>query len=143
MNATIVENIISWLLFALASTYTVSFASTAYDNFIGRKRRQRESKASIKVVPLSESKPLKLSLDVSFGYEHVASVLTAKDPGQAIESAHKALALLDLMLQKSPDEPRYLRRQIALQRLEALALLKQGDRRNAIGLMRDVLARIQ
>jgi len=71
MNATIVENIISWLLFALASTCTVSFASTAYDNFIGRKRRQRESKASIKVVPLSESKPLKLSTEeaVTRGYD--------------------------------------------------------------------------
>src|SRR5215831_19353104 len=67
MNATIVENIISWLLFALASTCTVSFASTAYDNFIGRKRRQRESK----VVPRLGSKPLKLSVEetVIRGYD--------------------------------------------------------------------------
>jgi len=71
MNATIVENIISWLLFALASTCTVSFASTAYDNFIGRKRRQRESKASTKVVPLLGSKPLELSAEetVTRGYD--------------------------------------------------------------------------
>ena len=67
MNATIVENIISWFLFALASTCTVSFASTAYDNFIGRKRRQRESK----VVPRLGSKPLKLSVEetVIRGYD--------------------------------------------------------------------------
>src|SRR5262249_29745053 len=71
MNATIVENIISWFLFALASTCTVSFASSAYDNFIGRKRRQRESKASTKVVPLLGSKPLKLSVEetVTRGYD--------------------------------------------------------------------------
>jgi hypothetical protein len=71
MNATIVENIISWLLFALASTCTLSFASTAYDNFIGRKRSQRESKGRTKVAPLSGSKPLKLFADesVTRGYD--------------------------------------------------------------------------
>jgi hypothetical protein len=71
MNTMIVENIISWFLFALASTCTLSFASTAYDNFIGRKRRQRESKAHKKVVPLSESKPTKLSAkdSVTRGYD--------------------------------------------------------------------------
>jgi hypothetical protein len=70
MNATIVENIISWFLFALASTCTLSFASTAYDNFIGWKRGRRESKAP-KVVPLSESKPPKLSVEESVirGYD--------------------------------------------------------------------------
>jgi len=73
MNTTIMENIISWFLFALASTCTLSFASTAYDNFIGRKRRQREDKARTKVVfvPLSESKPPKLSAEesVTRGYD--------------------------------------------------------------------------
>src|SRR5215510_5081820 len=71
MNATIVENIISWFLFAVASTCTLSFASTAYDNFIGWKRRQRESKARTKVVPPSESKPPKLSAEesVTRGYD--------------------------------------------------------------------------
>jgi hypothetical protein len=71
MNTTIVENIVSWFLFALASTCTLSFASTAYDNFIGWKRRQRESKARTKVVPLSESKPTKLPAEESVirGYD--------------------------------------------------------------------------
>jgi hypothetical protein len=70
MNAMIVENIISWFLFALASTCTLSFASTAYDNFIGWKRRQRESKEHTKVVPLSESKPKQSAEDsVTRGYD--------------------------------------------------------------------------
>ena len=44
MNALIVENIISWFLFALASTCTLSFASTVYDNFISSKRRTRNKR---------------------------------------------------------------------------------------------------
>jgi hypothetical protein len=57
MNAMIVENIISWLLFALASTCTLSFASSIYDNFISSKRRERIRKASPEVVPVPELKP--------------------------------------------------------------------------------------
>ena len=71
MNTTILENIISWFLFALASTCTLSFASTAYDNFIGRKRRQREDKARTQFVTLSQSKPPKLPAEelVTRGYD--------------------------------------------------------------------------
>src|SRR5215510_7565190 len=71
MNTTILENIISWFLFALASTCTLSFASTAYDNFINRKRRQREGKACTKVVLLSESRLPKLPAEESVprGYD--------------------------------------------------------------------------
>jgi hypothetical protein len=58
-----------------------------------------------------------------------------------LELARNALALLEPMLENSPDEPRYLRREMAQQRLQALALQKLGDYRNAAGLMRDVLAR--
>lgn len=46
MNAIIVEHIVSWFLFALASTCTLSFASTVYDRFISAKRRDREAKAT-------------------------------------------------------------------------------------------------
>ena len=71
MNTTILENIIGWFLFALASTCTLSFASTAYDNFIGRKRRQREDKACTQVVTLLQSKPPKLPTEESVirGYD--------------------------------------------------------------------------
>lgn len=71
MNTKIVEDIISWFIFALASTCTLSFASTAYDNFIGWKRRQREGKVHTKVLPLSESKSPKLSVEESVirGYD--------------------------------------------------------------------------
>jgi hypothetical protein len=62
---------ISWFLFALASTCTLSFASSVYDNFISRKRRQRNSKASTRIVPLSDSKPSKLLTEepVTRGYD--------------------------------------------------------------------------
>src|SRR5262249_50822404 len=63
----------------------------------------RQALAVSQELAANDPKNVQVQLDVSFGYEHVASVLTAKDPGQAIEFAHKALALLDLMLQKSPD----------------------------------------
>lgn len=53
----IVENIISWFLFALASTCTLSFASTVYDNFISSKRRQRNKRGNSGIVPLPDSKP--------------------------------------------------------------------------------------
>ena len=56
----IVENIISWFLFALASTCTLSFASTIYDNFISSKRRERNKKASPGIVPLPDLKPSQL-----------------------------------------------------------------------------------
>ena len=71
MNAMIVENIISWFLFALASTCTLSFASNVYDNFISWKRRQRDSKASTRIVPLLDSKPSKLLREqpVTRGYD--------------------------------------------------------------------------
>jgi len=91
----------------------------------------------------NDPKNVQVQLDCSFGYEHIASVLTTKDPAQAIELARKALAVLDPLLEKSPDEPRYLRRQIAQQRLRVLALQKQADYRNAVAQMRDVLARAQ
>jgi hypothetical protein len=60
MNAMIVENIISWFLFALASTCTLSFASTVYDNFISSKRRERDRKARTRIAPLPDSKPSQL-----------------------------------------------------------------------------------
>lgn len=52
----IVENIISWLLFALASTCTLSFASSIYDNFISSKRRERSSQSGPKTAPVLELK---------------------------------------------------------------------------------------
>jgi hypothetical protein len=71
MNGMIVENIISWFLFALASTCTLSFASTVYDNFLSRKRRARDKKATTRNVPLSHSKPRALLIENSLtrGYD--------------------------------------------------------------------------
>ena len=63
MNALIVENIIGWFLFALASTCTLSFASTVYDSFVNSKRRERGKKEITKVVSDSHSKPSLLLTD--------------------------------------------------------------------------------
>ena len=72
MNAMIVENIVSWFLFALASTCTLSFASTIYDNFISSKRRERNKMASPGVVPLPDLKPSQLVTENSAirGYDN-------------------------------------------------------------------------
>jgi hypothetical protein len=71
MNAMIVENIISWFLFALASTCTLSFASTVYDNFISAKRRERDRKARTRIAPLPDLKPSQLATEnpVIRGYD--------------------------------------------------------------------------
>jgi hypothetical protein len=71
MNAIIVENIVSWFLFALASTCTLSFASRAYDNFVSRKRRERDKKPGARILPRSDSKPSPLLMEkpVTRGYD--------------------------------------------------------------------------
>lgn len=51
------ENLISWFLFALASTCTLSFASSIYDNFITSKRRERNGKANPEINPLPDLRP--------------------------------------------------------------------------------------
>ena len=58
MNTIIVENIFNWFLFALASTCTLSFASTVYDHFIGSKRRDRDGKATTRLVSGAKAGPL-------------------------------------------------------------------------------------
>jgi hypothetical protein len=71
MSAMIVENIISWFLFALASTCTLSFASTVYDNFISAKRRERDRKARTRIAPFPDLKPSQLVMEnpVVRGYD--------------------------------------------------------------------------
>ena len=69
MNQMIVENLISWFLFALASTCTLSFASTIYDDFISRKRRGQETKTITKVVELSYPEPNRLTPERPRGYD--------------------------------------------------------------------------
>ena len=71
MNAMIVENMISWFLFALASTCTLSFASAVYDNFISAKRRERDRKARTRIAPLPDLKPSQLVTENSVvrGYD--------------------------------------------------------------------------
>ena len=71
MNAMILENIIGWFLFALASTCTLSFASSIYDNFISSKRRDRNKKASPESVPALELTPSQKPLEnlVVRGYD--------------------------------------------------------------------------
>lgn len=67
----ILENIIGWFLFALASTCTLSFASSIYDNFISSKRRDRNKKASPESVPALELTPSQKPLEnlVVRGYD--------------------------------------------------------------------------
>jgi hypothetical protein len=71
MNAMIVENVISWFLFALASTCTLSFASTVYDRLVNLKRRDRNKRASTGMVslPPSQANPLSGENPVIRGYD--------------------------------------------------------------------------
>jgi hypothetical protein len=65
----IVENIIGWFLFALASTCTLSFASTIYDDFIGRKRSRRDKEMIEKIAPLAVPRPDQLTPQNRRGYD--------------------------------------------------------------------------
>jgi hypothetical protein len=65
----VVENIFGWFLFALASTCTLSFASTIYDDFISRKRSLRDKEATGKIAPLVDPQPEYLALETRRGYD--------------------------------------------------------------------------
>jgi hypothetical protein len=65
----IVENIIGWFLFALASTCTLSFASTIYDDFISRKRGRRDKEMMEKIAPLANLQPQDLTPETRRGYD--------------------------------------------------------------------------
>jgi tetratricopeptide (TPR) repeat protein len=82
-------------------------------------------------------------MDILFSYEHLANVLIATDPAQAAELYRKALAVLHPLVDKSPDELRYVRRQITQQRLLATSWQKLGDHRNALNTMRASLGKVR
>src|SRR5262245_18671472 len=65
----VVESVFGWFLFALASTCTLSFASTIYDDFISRKRSQRDKEAIGKIAPLADPQPEHLALETRRGYD--------------------------------------------------------------------------
>jgi hypothetical protein len=65
----IVENIIGWFLFALASTCTLSFASTIYDDFISRKRRGRDKETIDKIAPIVDPQLDELAPENRRGYD--------------------------------------------------------------------------
>lgn len=65
----VVENMIGWFLFALASTCTLSFASTIYDDFISRLRGRRDNKTLEKIEPLAGPQPEDLAPENRRGYD--------------------------------------------------------------------------
>jgi hypothetical protein len=69
MNQMVVENIIGWFLFALASTCTLSFASTIYDDFISRKRGRRDKETIEKITPLADAQAEHLAPKTRRGYD--------------------------------------------------------------------------
>ncbi|HJU61315.1 MAG TPA: hypothetical protein VJ864_04660 [Candidatus Binatia bacterium] len=65
----IVENIIGWFLFVLASTCTLSFASTIYDDFISRKRNRRDTATIDKIARLADPGAEELAPKTRRGYD--------------------------------------------------------------------------
>ena len=65
----IVETIIGWFLFALASTCTLSFASTIYDDFISRKRSRRDTATIDKIARLASPRAEDLAPKTRRGYD--------------------------------------------------------------------------
>jgi hypothetical protein len=62
----VVENIIGWFLFALASTCTLSFASTIYDDFISR---IRDKETIEKIARLADPRAEDLAPKARRGYD--------------------------------------------------------------------------
>ena len=92
---------------------------------------------------VEDSKNVQAQVDLSFALEHLASVVVLRDPRAAVELYRRALTLLGPLLEKSPDELRYLRRRATQQRLLAVALHRRGDRGAAVDEMRDALSRVR
>jgi hypothetical protein len=65
----VVENIIGWFLFALASTCTLSFASTLYDDFITRIRGRQDKETLEQLTPLAALHPEDLEPQNRRGYD--------------------------------------------------------------------------
>jgi hypothetical protein len=65
----VVENIIGWFLFALASTCTLSFASTLYDDFITRIRGRQDKETLEQLTPLASPHPEDLMPQNRRGYD--------------------------------------------------------------------------
>lgn len=80
-------------------------------------------------------------MDLAFSHEHVAN--TVENPREAVELYRKALAVLAPLLEKSPGELRYQRRQATQLRLLAVALHRSGDRTAARDQMREALAKVR
>ena len=70
-------------------------------------------------------------MDLSYSYEHLANALTDTDPSQAADLYRRALAITHTLLEKSPKEFRYQRRQATQLRLLATPLRRLGDRSGA------------
>jgi len=82
-------------------------------------------------------------MDLSFSYEHLADTLADSSPEQAADLYHRALAITRALLEKSPREFGYRRRQATQLRLLAAPLRNLGDRRVAAGLLRQAMEQLQ
>jgi tetratricopeptide (TPR) repeat protein len=80
-------------------------------------------------------------MDLVFSYEHVAN--TVENPREAVQLYRKALAALAPLLEKSPGELRYRRREATELRLLAVALHRSGERAAAHDQMRDALVKVR
>ncbi len=82
-------------------------------------------------------------MDLSFSYEHLADALADVSPGQAAGLYRRALAITRALLEKSPREFRYRRRQATQLRSLATPLRNLGDRRGAAHHLRQAREQLQ
>jgi eukaryotic-like serine/threonine-protein kinase len=82
-------------------------------------------------------------MDLSFSYEHLADALADSSLGQAAGLYRRALAITRAMLEISPREFGYRRRQAAQLRLLATPLRNLGDRRGAAYHMRQAAEQLR
>jgi tetratricopeptide (TPR) repeat protein len=101
-------------------------------------RKQHELAAKLAAEDPNNAQGL---MDLVFSYEHVAN--TVENPREAVQLYRNALAALAPLLEKSPDEFRYRRREATELRLLAVALHHSGERTAARDEMREALLKIR
>jgi tetratricopeptide (TPR) repeat protein len=103
----------------------------------------RQNLAITEELAAADSKNVQARMDLSFSHEHLGDVIVARDPKQAAAHYRQAQEVLRPLLDASPKELRYVRRQLIQERQLAVALGRAGDRSAGLARLREVLTRVR
>lgn len=99
----------------------------------------RKAMALAETLAARDAKDASARLDLAGGYKNIADVLSLSDPMQGVEYYRKALFIIRALLNASPDEFRYLRREACYLKGLAAVERRMGDRQGALQNLRESL----